>query len=574
MAADAIDVTLKEIDEWAGRTGVGTDERELRLLLELSRDHLAHKQPGAFALGDFDELLLGVIPANVVLESPAHARDIIRAAATLLAFLGDTDRLPPKQIEALDAELDDAGAEFVEASMSPEEAAELLEPDDSLVTMLEQLGLPTDEMPPMRLPEPGELAAAARQSALMNQAHLLGEWAGDGQEVDEKGDPTPAGIVRAAAVAGIEVADVEGLSDAPEVALLLQLANFVGFVQSSDEEGDENLTRGDALADWPDGDDETVIELWQGGLAVTLGYSLDWLVDVLDEEIDFEGVGATIFLMLFLSRDLGLPMDELSGMVQETVEDPSVLAAWTDEYGDPAYILVGRLIALGAVVVDDEEIVRLTPLGLNTMRNELVDSGVEVPLLPPVDEMTAADLVGLADRLGEPQIGAELALWLAGRDIQEAARDLLAVASGSTGPQRMWAATMVSDFGTEVEPVWQGVLDDPALLPYAKLAFARNAGHVLPDLPDEFALTPEEHAWVTIDALAMILTVSAEDTPDAVAAALSAGRPQDVLDAMWRLPHDEVVPVLIAVGELHPDKKVAKHARTVANKASSFHSQG
>jgi hypothetical protein len=577
MAVDAIDATLNEIGEWAGRAGVGIDERDLRMLLELSRDHLAHKQPGAFVAGDFDELLLEVIPKHVALESPAHARDVIRAAATLLAFLDDTDRLPHNHIEALDAELDEVGAEFLMAVMSPEEAAELLEPeDDGLVTMLEQLGLPTDEMPPMRLPGLAELAAAAQQSKLMNQAYELGKWAGDGQEVDEAGDPTPAAIVSAAAAVGIEVSDAEGLSDVPELALLLQLADFVGFVQSSEEEGDDRLMGGDALAGWPDGagEDELVVALWQSGLAVTLGYALDWLVDVVDGEIEFEGVGATAFLMLFLSREEGLPVAELSAMVEESAEDARMLASWISNYGDPARTLVNRLVGLGAATVDEHDVVRLTPLGLSTMRDELVESGVDVPLLPPPGEMSAADLIELAGGFTEAQMSAELALWLEGREKLDAARELLEVATASAGVQRLWATTLVSELGPEIDPLWRSSLDNPVLVPYAKLALARNAGHELPDLPPEFALTAEERGWITIDAIALIIAVPSEETPASIAAALSTGNPQDNLDAMWRLPHPEVLEVLAAIGELHPDRKVAKHARTVANKASSFHSQG
>jgi hypothetical protein len=138
----------------------------------------------------------------------------------------------------------------------------------------------------------------------------------------------------------------------------------------------------------------------------------------------------------------------------------------------------------------------------------------------------------------------------------------------------LWAATLVSELGAEIDPLWRSVLDDPALAPYAKLALARNAGHELPDLPAEFALSAEERAWITIDAIALIVAAPTEETPASIAAALSTGSPQDNLDSMWRLPHPEVVEVLTAIGESHPDRKVAKHARTVADKAASYHSQG
>jgi hypothetical protein len=47
------------------------------------------------------------------------------------------------------------------------------------------------------------------------------------------------------------------------------------------------------------------------------------------------------------------------------------------------------------------------------------------------------------------------------------------------------------------------------------------------------------------------------------------GFEEEVMAAAWRLPHPEVFEVLTLIGAHHPDKQVAKAARTAAHKSRS-----
>ena len=134
---------------------------------------------------------------------------------------------------------------------------------------------------------------------------------------------------------------------------------------------------------------------------------------------------------------------------------------------------------LGAVRVsdsDDGDLARLTPLGLAAIRTQLVESGVEVPLLPPADQMTAVDLLAMADGASEEEFEAETAAWLAHRKPESAARELLSAAAESDPASRMLAVAVVTEFGAPAEPAWRDALGRLELRGYAKIALAALAG--------------------------------------------------------------------------------------------------
>ena len=139
-------------------------------------------------------------------------------------------------------------------------------------------------------------------------------------------------------------------------------------------------------------------------------------------ELDFFGQGEALAVMLFLARPDGLPVAEVSEAIRDAAVDelPPAQAAktwqsWVRAHGDPARLLLDEMVALGAVRISDSEdgdLARLTPLGLAAMRTQFVDSDVEVPLLPPAEEMTAADLIATADGATDEEFQAETAAWL------------------------------------------------------------------------------------------------------------------------------------------------------------------
>jgi hypothetical protein len=537
MAVDVIDVTLDEVDQWAASRGQVVHRDDMRTVLELSRDYLEHDEPTDLVPGDVDELLMDAYPQAVILETEDEAVEIVRTVRDLLLFLADTERMPALQVQQLTEELDEVEPEFVQATVDgwPEMADD---GGDPLLEMLAALGLPTDQLPPMRLPASAELATAARQSRLLAKTKDFAIWVGDGKSVSS-GD-----LVEAPPL------------DSAELPQVLNIAEALDFLVTVDD----TLQPGPGLQVWPDGVDPDVVGAWTIALGVLLSESLAIDAELAGrEDIDFGGAGGTILLMLFLLRSVGLPVDRLSDMIRESIADD--WDAWVADNGDPALTLVSRLTDHNAVTVEDG-VVRLTPLGLGAMRHQLVASGVEVPVLPPIEEMTAADLAALAGSYSDDEMAEELAAWLALRDTTEAAQELLAVAAEGDAVERFWATSSVADLGEAVQPVWHSVLEHEILRPYAKL--------VLTKLGEAHSPTMGERGWIAVDAIAVALVEGDLDRLlESMAAVLPEGDEEELFDAMWRLPHPDLVEVLNVVGEYHPDKKVAKLARRAANKATS-----
>jgi hypothetical protein len=243
-------------------------------------------------------------------------------------------------------------------------------------------------------------------------------------------------------------------------------------------------------------------------------------------------------------------------------------AAWTRAHGGPADLLLRRLSELGAVRLDDEDegpVTRLTPLGSWAVREQLIASGVDLPLLPPPAEMTAADLVGAGEGASEEEFAAETDAWLALREPGAAARELLDFGAEAGPAERMGAVTAVRRLGDAAEPAWRAALDVPALRPYAKMALATADGS-----QPELEPRPADMAWLVVDLLA---AMSEELEPEELAAELAGGLPggteEAMFDAISRLPHPDAAAVLTLIGEQHPDKKTAKAARRYAYKAAS-----
>jgi hypothetical protein len=240
---------------------------------------------------------------------------------------------------------------------------------------------------------------------------------------------------------------------------------------------------------------------------------------------------------------------------------------------------MAELEAIQIADADDGPVARLTPLGLAAIRTQLVDSGVEIPLLPDAEHMTAAQLIAMADGASEEEFSAETAAWLSYRTAEPAARELLAVAAESDPASRLLAVGVVlTELGTLAEPVWREALDRIELRGYAKAALAALSGGdpAVAPLP---GLEPDDHdlAWMITDALTAEgwddLSDDAGHEPEALAKrlgeAIPAGQELAVFELMARVPHPDAADVLTVIGRHYPDKKIAKLARKSAYKAAT-----
>jgi hypothetical protein len=621
----------------------GADVDELTTLLDLMRDYLDIERPADLGPGDLEELLLRVYPRRITVLDRADTGDTIPAVRDFLAYLVESGGMAEGATRELERELDGIVPRFADAVMDPanwgtarsfvqamaaegvdlgDQAAvdrwiaaynarvdpvggmlgpgeedefgrgEEYEDDDEDVDFKTAFGLP-DRLPPMRLPAEAELAGMARGTPMLGQLRTLAAWLGTGRAVTENGELVGDDAAEAATALGLGLPDlpvIGRIRDVPRLDYLWRLALDAEFIELDEDE--THAVPGEVAQAWQDGDDDDVLDIWEMLFALVMG-TLD-IVAELDprrsSELDFFGQGAALAVMLFLARPDGLPVAEVSEVIRSAAVDelaPAPAAttwqSWVRAHGDPARLLLDQMVAVGAVQIaggEDDDLARLTPLGMAAIRTQLADSGVEVPLLPPTEEMTAADLIAMAAAASEEEFEAETAAWLAHRTTESAARELLSVAAESDPASRVLAVAVVTELGAPAEPAWRDVLGQRELRGYAKATLATLAvddGDPATDMPPGLELAEDDLAWVLTDAL---VTDGWGDTDDDVeyepaalakrlSEAIPAGREPAAFEMMARIPHPDAASVLTVIGKYHPDKKIAKAARKSAYKATS-----
>ncbi len=363
------------------------------------------------------------------------------------------------------------------------------------IDIKEALGLP-DALPPIRLMPLPELAARARTAPVARELALLADWVGkDGRAVDEDGDLTSDGLAEAVLSLGIEEEDLVFLW---EYALGVEWLVF-------DSDDEDRVVAGETAEDWTSGDDNRVFAAWSGTMAAVLGETLelygpgfdededadaaDDADDVEDPEFDFAGQGMALAILLFLARREGLAVDEFAEELWENAagghdeddeeaheEIAEARAEWESTYGDAAGLLLDKLKETLAVTEDDE-LVRLTPLALATLHEQLVEAGVEIPLLPPTAaELSGTELLAMAAGVSDAEFEAEADAWTAARGTDAAARELLELAATAEPGERMLAVAAVTRIGAPAEPAWRASLAVPQVRAYAKVALAQLSG--------------------------------------------------------------------------------------------------
>jgi hypothetical protein len=491
--------------------------------------------------------------------------------------------------------------------------------DDDLdfedIDIKEALGLP-DALPPIRLLPLPELAAAARTAPVARQLAALAEWVGkDGQEVDDVGDLTPDGLAAAIAVLGVDAEDFTFLW---EYALGVEWLAF-------DPEDEDRVVPGETAEEWASDADDAVFAAWSNTLAAVLGETLelygpepdfdelavDEADDAADEadgtslsgngelspdaagedyddetEFNFTGQGMTIAILLFLARREGLTIDEFADVLwdnaagghdeddEEAHEEIAELREeWEDLYGDPARLLLDKLRATLAVTEDDD-VVKLTPLALAALHEQLVEAGVEIPLLPQTAaELSGGELLAMAGGISDTEFEAEVDAWTLARGAEPAARELLDLAAQGDPGERMLAVAAVTRIGDPAEPAWRDSLSVPEVRGYAKVALLQLAGlDEDAGAAGDLELTVDDLAWVATDLLTLAVDDEFPDPDDLAVSfreAVPVGQESPLFDAMARGAHPDAPAVLNHLGEYHPDKQVAKAARAAAHKAAS-----
>ena len=428
-----------------------------------------------------------------------------------------------------------------------------------------------------------------------------------GRRIDEAGDLSPADAAAAAAATG---------AGADDFAYLWEYAIAADWL-SDDDADEDRVLPGEAAEAWTDDTDEDVCFAWFGTLGAVLNETLEVAgapgagaartrrrparttttttrttseddEDERDEPdddgggepaLDFLGLPLALAILLFTSRAEGVPRAELAEVfwADAAVDMTAAQAAvareeWLAAYGDPVELLLGKLAELAAIT-EAGGTVRLTPLALADLRDQLVEEGVDIPLLPPTAaELTGAELLAMAEGVSEEEFYAESAAWAAARGAVPAARELLDLGAHGDPGDRLLAVAAVTRIGAAAAPAWRDSLNVPPMSGYAKITLAMLEDDGSAGRPAGLEPSPADVAWMATDLLALACDDEYPDPDELVVTfneAVPAGGEAALFDAMSRGVHPDAVAVLNHVGKYHPDKRVAKAARTAAHKAAS-----
>ncbi|WP_239128544.1 hypothetical protein [Sinosporangium siamense] len=208
--------------------------------------------------------------------------------------------------------------------------------------------------------------------------------------------------------------------------------------------------------------------------------------------------------------------------------------------------------------------VRLTPLGVWAVRQDLLREGHDAPTTDEVDvfaDLGASELVEAAT--SGAAAPSAVAVWLERRSPDAAARELIAVAVAGPAGARGTVAGILEELGPEAETAVREALDEPMMWRYAASWL-----HIR-DLPAP-CLSGEDNIWITVDTLAALTCL-----PQSIGtiAELGALEPGDdlvrVVEEMAAVEHPDTLSVLEMLGTHHPEPAVAKAARKAAMKARS-----
>jgi hypothetical protein len=402
----------------------------------------------------------------------------------------------------------------------------------------------TFELPAVRLPPFGELAAAARLCERLQAVRRLAEWTGD-RRVTKTGNLMLADARAAVQEFGLpEHPKARAAGGFPELQDLWALA--VDLELLSVDGG-----RAEYVAAVGDDRDRDVVELWIDLLALTL-----------QDTVELPGDEQRLMpLMMRLYVDVrGLTVEDLVTHVLSTSVEaaPDELSRAIASLGPAVRPLFVRLIrrkldaleAIDALVVDGDH-VRLTHLGRFGLVHWFEMGGIGAPFVTDLADATVAEVLDLG--LAQDSAFEE---WLAAVGQDVAAARILEHARGGTPGHRVVAFGMLNQLGLVAEKGVRACLDDSDLRPHAN---AWLAAHGLP--VGESSL--DDLHRVFIDMVAADLDGDPRSARDSIRE-LAEDAEYDaaaLFEDLWRCEHPAALSVLEALARYYPDPAAAKAAR-------------
>jgi hypothetical protein len=633
--------------EWAkGRPGIEPDV--VRTLVDLKANYLDDAQPTRWRSGDLTDLLLELVPRKVTADDEWYAAAVptTRAFLTRLHQNGALHRASAP-LSSLLAELDEIEGEFLQAVRDPArfgmaksilgavglgtddlpDAAELdaatarfnalpfEQRDAALARFLPDDGedddeddvqedLPT-ELPAVRLAPVHELAAAARRSLLMQALRQLDEWLGSGRAVTATGVPKLEEARSLLETLGWEDADPRGqpmrsARDIPRLDDLWLLATNAGVVQVQKTRAVAGPARPTlrVLGETSEQADQQVLALWQAAFDALLSTARD-IEGFLDAE---EVAEAVLHAVLAAYEDddhtLSQLLDELvdERLSRDELWSPEVVRDLVGQHLVDAFTLLAELGAVTPVVDDDDE-VSLTPIGVHGLRTFVVAQGGDAPVVEDVAGLPGADAVEQI-LMATPGLAQELILeWLASRERASALAELVTVLRDLPAAPRRQLLTMLLTIDEVPSALAELCAPDPLLGPLVRAALAEVdvLATVSPDALDgpegmdvqagtallsvvkglawrESDLPPAERDVLVVDALARVVLdveppVRAEDVDPDYWSLLD----ETTVLRMQESAHPDADGVLAAIGTGHPAGRLRKAAKKALHKRVTTH---
>jgi hypothetical protein len=441
--------------------------------------------------------------------------------------------------------------------------------------------------PAITLPALAELAAAARDVPLVNDALRLAAWCAPGRQVTGKGVLRPAvareaveelrlwerdeelGIpeLRAAILGGLRSAGDLPVLDAP---WRFATGNGLIGIRSG------RAVPGSGLPD--PADCERLLACWQGSLEDALA-EVDDSDDVLMFGVlgiigeQFDGVVRTAIGRLY----------RLTG--QEWLDIGSLMSSLASD-GDRADLLAGIVLGnttrlfkvlaeFGAAEVDwgrpqSTSRARLTALGRYGIRAILTGQGHVARIAGDLAGEDAVTLLSVLSYYEPEAFGAEAGGWLAGRDLSSAVSEVLGAALGADAGRAVQRVTAISlltlakPAGAALEILRSTALGGPDGSRQVAAGALANLDEPPPAFHESVGL------WLLVDLLTAWSASSGSSLAlEGYAAVFEALRSN--ADNLWRCDHPAVCDTLEAVATAirDSDKTLAKRLRKSAYKARS-----
>ncbi|WP_055483610.1 hypothetical protein [Sphaerimonospora mesophila] len=394
--------------------------------------------------------------------------------------------------------------------------------------------------PPVELAPDEELARVVRDAPIVRDAVRLADWTGV-REVTGQGLLIDGDARAAVAELGLDAARLR----------LLWVVAVNGRLL--------DVTPGKSVRPGPGMTDP--MEFWDGVVMDVLDRTEEGLTGsrVVDEHL-------TEILATIYSVREGMPMANLAGGILQAHEVGC--GAQQSELRRLRMTLPGELAEAMALleycglIELTGDLVRLTEPGVWAVRRDLLREGHDAPSLGEVVAFAGHTAGELIEAMLTGRASASAAtLWLEHRAPEDAARELIKIASSGNAAQRGTAGTILEELGPEAEQAVREALSEPMMWRYAAAWLGVR------DL-DAPALGEGDGAWVAVDTLAALLYLGAPI--DSVAHFDILG--EDLLalvPEMGRVDHPDTLAVLEMLGRHHPDPLIAKTARKTAMKVRS-----